>query len=73
VQVVRVQNSAPEVAAELTPVKPGEEYRLTLRTKGESKLGRIQGEIQIFTDHPEEKVLTIPLYGIVAEAEQAKR
>jgi hypothetical protein len=73
VQVVRVQNSAPEVVAELTPVKQGEEYRLTLRTKGESKLGRIQGEVQIFTDHPEEKVLTIPLYGIVAEGEQAKR
>ncbi|HEV8718526.1 MAG TPA: DUF1573 domain-containing protein [Candidatus Binatia bacterium] len=73
VQVVRLQNSAPEVVAELTPVKQGEEYRLTLRTKGESKPGRIQGEIQVFTDHPEEKVLTIPLYGIVAEAEQAKQ
>lgn len=73
VQVVRVQSSAPEVAAELSPVKQGEEYRLTLRTKGESKPGRIQGEVQVFTDHPEEKVLTIPLYGVVAEAEQAKQ
>lgn len=73
VQVVRIQNSATDVIAELTPVKQGEEYRLTLRTKGESKPGRIQGEIQVFTDHPEEKVLTIPLYGIVAEADQAKR
>jgi len=73
VQVVRIQNSATDVSVELTPVKQGEEYRLTLRTKGESKPGRIAGEIQVFTDHPEEKVLTIPLYGIVAEADQAKR
>ena len=73
VQVVRIHNSSAEVVAELTPVKPGEEYRVTLRTKGESKPGRIQGEIQVFTDHPEEKVLTIPLYGIVAEAEQVRR
>src|SRR5215813_8435052 len=73
VQVVRVQNSVTEVSAELTPVKQGEEYRLTLKTKGENQPGRIQGEIQVFTDHPEEKVLTIPLYGIVAEAEQTKR
>lgn len=73
VQVVRIQNSATDVIAELTPVKQGEEYRLTLRTKGESKPGRIQGEIQVFTDHPEEKVLTIPLYGIVAEADQARK
>jgi len=73
VQVVRIQNSAPDVVAEVTAVKQGEEYLLTLRTKGESKPGRIQGEVQVFTDHPEEKMLTIPLYGIVAEAEQAKQ
>ena len=73
VQVVRIQNSAPDVVAEVTAVKQGEEYLLTLKTKGESKPGRIQGEVQIFTDHPEEKMLTIPLYGIVAEAEQAKQ
>jgi hypothetical protein len=73
VQVVRMQNSAPDVVAEVTSVKQGEEYRLTLRTKGESKPGRIQGEVQVFTDHPEEKMLTIPLYGIIAEAEQAKQ
>ena len=73
VQVVRIQNSAANVVAELAPVKEGEEYRLTLKTKGESQPGRIQGEVQVFTDHPEEKMLTIPLYGIIAEAEQAKQ
>jgi len=73
VQVLRVENSSPAIVAEVTPVKQGEEYRLTLRATGENKVGRIQGEVQVFTDHPEEKVLTIPLYGMVAAAEQAKR
>ena len=73
VHVLRAQSSTADVVAELAPVKEGEEYRLTLRAKSDSKAGRIQGEIQIFTDHPEEKVLTIPLYGMVADAQQVTR
>jgi hypothetical protein len=57
----------------LTTLKDGEEYKLTLRAKNDSKAGRIQGEVQIFTDHPNEKVLTIPLYGMVSDGQQAKR
>lgn len=73
VRVLRVQSSTEDVSAELAPVKEGVEYRVILTAKGESKPGRIQGEVQVFTDHPEEKVLTIPLYGMVTEARQAKR
>lgn len=73
VHVLRAQSSTADVVTELAPVKEGEEYRLTLRAKSDSKAGRIQGEIQVFTDHPEEKVLTIPLYGMVADAQQMKR
>ncbi|MBI3303732.1 MAG: DUF1573 domain-containing protein [Deltaproteobacteria bacterium] len=73
VHVLRVQSSTADVVPELTAVKDGEEYRLTLSAKGDSKLGRIQGEVQVFTDHPEEKVLTIPLYGMVTDGQQAKR
>jgi len=73
VQVLRIENSSPAIEAEIAPVKQGEEYRLTLRATGENTVGRIQGEVQVFTDHPEEKVLTIPLYGMVAAAEQVQR
>lgn len=65
VHVLRVQSSDADVVPEVTEIKQGEEYRVTLKTKGESKPGRIQAEVQIFTDHPEEKVLTIPVYGVI--------
>ncbi|MGH7965064.1 MAG: DUF1573 domain-containing protein, partial [Candidatus Binatia bacterium] len=68
VRVLRVESSAANVVPEVTEVKQGEEYRLTLKTKSDGKPGRIQGEVQVFTDHPEEKMLTIPLYGVVGGA-----
>jgi hypothetical protein len=73
IHILRVESSTAEVGAELTPVKEGEEYRVTLRVNGEKGPGRIQGEVRIFTDHPEEKTLTIPLYGMIAAAQQAKQ
>lgn len=72
VHVLRVESAVAGVGAELTPIKEGEEYLITLRVNGEKQPGRIQGEVRVFTDHPEEKTLTIPLYGMVA-AQQARR
>lgn len=68
VHVLRAQSSATDVEPEITEIKQGEEYRVTLKAKGEGKPGRLQGEVQVFTDHPEEKVLTIPLYGVIGGA-----
>jgi hypothetical protein len=73
IHIVNVQSSNTDIAPELTTVKDGEEYKLTLNAKSDSKAGRIQGEVQIFTDHPTEKVLTIPLYGMVTDGQQAQR
>jgi hypothetical protein len=72
VRVLRVESAVAGVGAELTPVKEGEEYLITLRVNGENGPGRIQGEVRVFTDHPEEKTLTIPLYGMIS-AQQAMR
>lgn len=72
VRVLRVESSVAEVGAELTPVKEGEEYLVMLKVKGEKGPTRIRGEVRVFTDHPEEKTLTIPLYGMIA-AQQVKR
>lgn len=65
VHVLRVESSLAEVTPEISEIKQGEEYRLTVKAKTSGKPGRLQGEIQVFTDHPEEKVLTIPLYGMI--------
>jgi len=73
VHLLRAQSSVADITPELTSVKEGAEYRLTISAKAESKPGRIQGEVQVFTDHPEEKVLTIPLYGMVADGQQARK
>ncbi len=73
VHIVKVESSNTDINTELVAVKDGEEYKLTLSAKNESKPGRIQGDVAVFTDHPTEKVLTIPLYGMVTDGQQAKQ
>lgn len=73
VRISRVASTAEQVAARLATVNPGLEYRLVMTVSADSQPGRIQGDLQVFTDHPLEKVLSIPLYGRVAEPSQARR
>ena len=73
VHIVKVQSSNADIELALATLKDGEEYKLTLSAKNDSTAGRIQGEVQVFTDHPSEKMLTIPLYGMVADGQQAKQ
>ena len=49
----------------LAPVQEGQEYRLTLRLRDGIKPGKVESRVEIFTDHPDEKHLVIPLYAIV--------
>ena len=49
----------------LAAVQEGREYRLTLRLRDGLKPGKVESKVEIFTDHPEEKRLVIPLYAIV--------
>lgn len=73
VHIVSVQSSNADIEPTLKTLEDGEEYTLTLNAKNDSQIGRIQGEVRVFTDHPDEKVLTIPLYGMVSDEQQAKR
>jgi Protein of unknown function (DUF1573) len=73
VRLVRTQSSTPNVIAEVATVKDGEEYRLTLKVNPESTPGQIKGAVQVFTDHPTEKVLTIPVYGMLVDPQAAKK
>jgi hypothetical protein len=59
--------AAPEdiVAWELSPVREGVEYRLLLRLRDGVRPGKIESAVEIFTDHPDEQRLVVPLYAIV--------
>jgi hypothetical protein len=73
IHLVKTQSSTPTVIANLVTVKNGEEYSLTLKVNPESAPGQIKGEVQVFTDHPTEKVLTIPVYGMLVDPQAAKK
>jgi hypothetical protein len=55
------------VTYELSTVREGLEYRLTLRLRDHVPRGTVEGAIDIFTDHPEESHLVVPLYAIVRD------
>ncbi len=67
IHIVRTQSSTPLIIAEVATVKDGEEYTVALKVNPEGTPGQIRGEVQVFTDHPAEKVLSIPVYGMLSE------
>ena len=71
--IIRVQSSLDTVIPEIAEVTPGKEFQLRLHVTADSAPGKIRGSIEVMTDHPEEKQLTIPLFGIVAAPQQASR
>ena len=73
VRILRVQPPSTDITTELTTVREGEEYRLAVGLREASATGRIQGAVQVYTDHPEERVLAIPLYGMVEGSQRAGR
>ena len=48
-------------------LEDGLEYRLTLRLRDRLPPGKVETEVEIFTDHPEEGHLVVPLYAIVRD------
>ena len=65
--VTRVRVPDEVVTYSLAAVQEGEEYRLTLRLRDDLKPGRVESKVEIFTDHPDEGHLVVPLYAIVRE------
>jgi hypothetical protein len=63
--VTRVAVPSELVTYELTAVEAGVEYRVTLRLRDQLPPGKVEGEVEIFTDHPDERRLVVPLYAIV--------
>jgi hypothetical protein len=54
-----------EVTYRLTPVADGAEYRLTLALRPGLEPGKVERTIEIFTDHPNDAHLVVPLSAIV--------
>ncbi len=67
VAVTRVVVPERVATYELTPVRDGEEYRLVVRLRDGLPPGKVEGSVEIFTDHPEEGHLVVPLYAIVRD------
>lgn len=49
----------------LETIQPGREYRVTVRLRDGLAPGTVEGSLDIFTDHPVEGHLVVPLHGVV--------
>lgn len=49
----------------LRTVEAGLEYQLSLRLRDDVRPGTVSGEIEIFTDHPTEQRVVVPLHAVV--------
>lgn len=66
--VTRVAVPERLVSYDLDTVRAGVEYRLTLRLRDGIPPGKVEATIDIFTDHPDEGHLVVPVYAIVPRA-----
>ena len=67
VAITRVVVPAHVVTYDLSTVEDGFEYRLTLRLQPGVPHGKLEGTVEIFTDHPGESRLVVPLFAIVRD------
>jgi hypothetical protein len=65
--VTRVSVPADVATYELKTVEEGAEYRVTVRLRDGLPAGKVEGAIEIFTDHPDERRIVVPLYAIVRD------
>jgi hypothetical protein len=54
----------------LDPVQAGQEYRITVRLRENLPPGKVETTVEIFTDHPDEDHLVVPLYAIVRDGQR---
>ena len=52
------------------PVEAGQEYRLTVRLRENLPPGKVEAAVEIFTDHPGEDHLVVPLYAIIRDGQR---
>jgi hypothetical protein len=65
IKVLGVDSTSNSVFAQVAPVTPGKEYKLTVALRPNTPDGQIRGALTIRTDDPQQATLTVPYYGIV--------
>lgn len=65
INVLGVDSTSNSVFAQVAPVTPGKEYKLTVALRPNTPDGQIRGALTIRTDDPQQATLTVPYYGIV--------
>src|SRR6202048_790442 len=65
INVLGVESTSNSVVAEVAPVTPGKEYKVTVALRPNTPDGQIRGALTIRTDDPQQATLTVPYYGIV--------
>jgi hypothetical protein len=65
INVLGVESTSNSVFAQVAPVTPGKEYKLTVALRPNTPDGQIRGALTIRTDDPQQATLTVPYYGIV--------
>ena len=58
-------NTNQSVVANVEPVKPGREYKITVELRKNTPDGQLRGSIAIQTDDTEQSELKVPFYGII--------
>lgn len=64
-QIIKVACDLPFVEVSLSSIDKEKKYEVSARLSGSSPSGPFTGQIDIFTDHPDEKILHIPVYGTI--------
>jgi len=65
VKITSIDTSNTSVTAEVEPVKPGKEYKVSVELRQNTPDGQVRGQIVLKTDDPDQPTVTIPYYGIV--------
>lgn len=70
--VTRVVVRPKHVSFRLREVQEGVEYRLTLKLERGVAPGKLEGAVEIFTDHPDEDHIVVPLYAVVRDGRRPR-
>jgi len=68
VAVTRVVVPGDVLTYDLSTVEEGVEYKLALHLRPGLAAGKVEAAVEIFTDHPSERHLVVPVYAIVRDA-----
>jgi hypothetical protein len=71
VNVTRVAVPERIASCRVDVVEAGEEYRLTVKLRDDLPRGKVEGAVEIFTDHPDEGHIVVPLYAIVRDGRRS--